>query len=88
MKPKNKGAKSDLARITIDISKIDHKKLKALSIVLEKSMREIILELIEERLYATKSPNKKTLKAIDDVEKGKNLVTAEDAEDLFKKLGI
>jgi len=35
-----------------------------------------------------KTPNKKTLKVIANVEKGKNLVEAKDAEDLFKKLGI
>ena len=37
----------------------------------------------------TKShPNKKTLKAIKDVEEKKTLVKTKDAQDLFKKLGI
>ena len=33
-------------------------------------------------------PNKTTLKAIKDVEKKRNLIKAENAEDLFRKLGI
>jgi hypothetical protein len=35
-----------------------------------------------------KKPNKKTLKAMNDVEKRKNLVKCKDAKDMFKKLGI
>ena len=35
-----------------------------------------------------KKPNKKTLKAMKDVEKRKNLVKCKDAKDMFNKLGI
>jgi len=35
-----------------------------------------------------KSPNKITLKAIKDAEKGKGLTASKDVKDLFKKLGI
>lgn len=42
--------KKDLSRITIDIPKVDHKKLKVMAASLGKSMREVIQELIEERL--------------------------------------
>jgi len=33
-------------------------------------------------------PNKKTLKSIENIEKGKNLTEINDLQDLFKKLGI
>ena len=33
-------------------------------------------------------PNKKTLKAIEDAEKGKSITAHKDMTDLFKKLGI
>ncbi len=39
-------------------------------------------------LQADHRPNKKTLKVIADVRAGKGLIKAENAEDLFKKLGI
>lgn len=79
---------STMFRMTIDIPIEDHKRLKALAAVLGKSMREIVLDWMHDNLYGPKSPNKKTLKAIKSVEKGKNLIKADDAEDLFRKLGI
>ena len=81
MNPKN-----DFSRITIDIPKIDHKKLKAISALLGISMRELVIESIREHLY--KYPNKETLKAIENVEKGGNLTKTKNIKDLFKKLGI
>jgi len=80
--------KRDLSRITIDIPMADHKRLKAIAAVLGKSMRDIVVTSIEEHLQKIKIPNKKTLQAIANIEEGKNLVEAKDAEDLFKKLGI
>jgi hypothetical protein len=78
----------EISRMTIDIPKTDHKKLKTLSVLLGKSMREIVVESIENYLKNAKIPNKKTLKAIRAVENGKGLIRAKNAEDLFKKLGI
>jgi ribosomal 50S subunit-associated protein YjgA (DUF615 family) len=80
--------KKDVSRITIDIPMADHKRLKAMAAMLGKSMREIVVASIEEHLHKVKIPNKKTLAAIANIEQGKNLVKAKDAEDLFKKLGI
>ncbi len=80
--------KSNLFRMTIDISKDDHKRLKALAALLDKSMRELVSAWIHDNLYSTNTPNAETLKAIDSVEKGKDLIQAKDAQDLFKKLGI
>ena len=78
--------KGNFSRITIDMPKIDHKKLKAISALLGKSMRELVIESIREHLY--KYPNKETLRAIENVEKGKDLTKAKNIKDLFKKLGI
>lgn len=80
--------KNDIARMTFDIPKKDHKRLKAMAAALGKSMREVVIESIDDYFHKLNIPNKKTLKAIDNIEKGKNLVAAKDAEDLFKKLGI
>ena len=83
MNPKN-----ELSRITIDIPKIDHKKLKAIAALTGQSMREIVIKSIEEHLKAAKILNKETRKAIEDIENGKGLTRAANAADLFKKLGI
>lgn len=50
--------------------------------------RKIVLESIEDCLNSVKLPNKTTLKAIEDVENGTDLVKAKSVDDLFKKLGI
>ena len=80
--------KSHLSRMTIDIPEEDHKRLKALAAVLGKSMREIVADWIHGNLYSKNTPNSKTLKAIESIEKNKDLIEAENADDLFRKLGI
>ena len=80
--------KNELSRITIDIPKIDHKKLKTMAAVLGKSMQTIVRELIEESLKSAHYPNKTTIKAIEDARLGKGLVKSDSLKDLFSKLGI
>ena len=80
--------KENLSRMTLDIPEEDHKRLKALAAILGKSMREIVSHWIHEHLYSANLPNRKTLQAIENVEKGKGLIEAKDADDLFRKLGI
>jgi hypothetical protein len=81
-------SKHELFRMTIDIPIEDHKRLKALSALSGKSMREIVSEWIHVYLYSENVPNAKTLKAIESVEKGKGLIEAKDAQEMFRKLGI
>lgn len=76
------------SRMTLDIPAEDHKRLKALAAVLGKSMREIVAEWIHGNLYSENTPNAETMKAIESIEKGKDLIVSKDAEDFFRKLGI
>ncbi len=78
----------DTFRMTIDVPAEDHTRLKALAAILGVSMRQIILGWMHTELYSSNSPNKKTLKAIENIEKEKNLIKAKNTEDLFRKLGI
>lgn len=80
--------KKELSRITIDIPVADHKRLKAIAAILGKSMRDVVMDSIKEHLHQVKIPNKKTLKAIANIEAGKDLVKTEGVEDLLKKLGL
>ena len=80
--------KDELSRITVDIPKIDHLKLKAMAALTSKSMREIIIASIETYLNSANYPNKKTLKAIEETENGKGLTAHKNMKDLFKKLGL
>jgi ribosomal 50S subunit-associated protein YjgA (DUF615 family) len=80
--------RKELSRITIDIPIANHRRLKALAAILGKSMRDIVVDSIEEHLHKVKIPNKKTLEALANIESKKDLIETKDAEDLFKKLGI
>ncbi len=55
MKPK----KRSLSRITIDIPEADHKRFKAMAAVQGKSMREIVVEAIQEHLQKTQAASSK-----------------------------
>lgn len=80
--------KKEISRITIDIPLKDHRKLKALAALLGKSMRDIVIDSIEEHLQKIKVPNKKTLEVMANIEAEKDLIKAKNAADIFKKLGI
>ncbi len=83
--------KNELSRISIDIPKIKHRRLKKLAAELGLSKRQIILSALEsmdECLCSSHIPNEETIKAIQDAKEKKNLIKAKDAEDLFNKLGL
>lgn len=80
----------ELSRLTVDIPKEAHKRLKALSILREQSMRDMIIEAIQllDECPRNHIPNKGTVEAIEQTKSRKNLVECSSVEDLFKKLGI
>ncbi len=89
--------KNEQSRITIDIPANIHKKFKALAASKGKTMRGLVVEYINKQLSMESNekecphdhtPNAKTLKALENIEKGKNLVKCKDVKDLLKKLGI
>lgn len=80
--------KNDVSRMTIDIPKKSHKQLKALSAILGKSMRHLVLESIDEYIDNIKVPNKETRKVMEEVEKGIGLSEIKNIDELVKKLGI
>ena len=79
-------------RVTVDIPTVDHKKLKMLAAFHGKSMREIVVELIEHGLEhyqecpENHEPNETTKKTLENVKTRKGLKKAETVEELFKKL--
>ena len=75
-------------RITIDMPKDDHKRLKMMTAMLGISMREAICGWIHSNLHQYDRPNEETLQAIEDIESGKDLFRCENLEELYMKLGI
>ncbi len=79
-------------RMTIDLPIEDHKRLKTLSALSSKPMRDIIVEAlgifykIEEK--KSNNPNAETRKVLDEIKRGKDLIKCDSVDDLFKKIGI
>ena len=84
---KDIGSQGGLSRLTIDIPKKTHKRLKAVAALQGKSMREYVSDLIAQSVDE-KIPNEKTLEAIAAVEEEKDLVEVESTQELFDKLDI
>lgn len=83
--------KNELSRITIDIPKAEHKKLKARAALLGKSLKEIFLDALktsQECIYSDHQPNRETRKSLKNIEEGVNLTEIESLEALAKKLGL
>lgn len=74
------------ARLTIDLPKIEHMRLKMAASMMGTSMKGLVLMSVEEFMH--RKPNKVTVKAIRQSDAGKNLKKFNSLEDLFKDLGI
>jgi hypothetical protein len=74
------------ARLTIDLPRADHKRLKMAASMIGTSMKDLVLMSVEEFMH--RKPNKVTIKAIKQSEAGKNLKKFQNLEDLFEDLGI
>ena len=75
-------------RRSVDMNSKDHIKLKILANANGMTLREFILTLLGPLLHPNKKPNKATLKAMENVEKGIGLKTFESIEDLWEELGL
>ena len=90
--------KRELSRITLDIPASVHKKFKSFAAKKGKSMRELMIDLIqlqlslpsqdEEECPYSHEPNAETIKAINEARTRKGAKEAKNLDDLFQKLGI
>ena len=74
------------ARLTIDLPKTEHRRLKMAASMIGTSMKDLVLMSVEEFMH--RKPNKVTIKAIKQSETGKNLKKFENLDALFEDLGI
>jgi|GEM_PF-1179201 len=74
-------------RMSIDVSLRDHTRIKVLAAAEGLSLKEFVIECINERIYPEKKPNAKTRKALEDAKRGKT-IKAKNMSELYKQLGI
>ncbi len=65
----------------------DAKTVDEAMVLIKDAIEGVIESMIEHNKEIPTPPNEETLRVIKDIEEGKDLVRAKDAEDLFKKLG-
>jgi hypothetical protein len=85
-RPREEKMSTKTARLTIDLPKIEHKRLKMAASMMGTSMKGLILMSVEEFMH--RKPNKVTVKAIKQSNAGKNLKKFDTLEDFFEDLGI
>ncbi len=81
------------ARLTIDCSTEQKKKIKMLAAANEMSITDFMLGLVEEKytwcpLGLSHNPNAETIASIEASEKGEGVKSFNSIDDLFKDLGI
>ena len=75
-------------RLSVEIPSNAHKKLKILADAMGITLKEFILGVLEPILYPKKKPNKVTMKAIKDTEKGIGLKTYKNIDEMWEALGL
>lgn len=74
------------SRLTIDLPKAEHKRLKMAASRMGTTMKDLVLMSVEE--FMQRKPNKVTLKALKQSDTGKNLKKFDSLDELFEDLGI
>ncbi len=81
-------SRDNRSSITIDIDKTDLKKLKVFAVDHGKSVHEVVSKLIQDVLNEPPVLNDETIHAMKEVVDRKDFVYANNADDLFDKLGV
>ena len=79
---------SNMIRMSIDIPKKEHKRLKVLAAAEGVSLRQFVIECIHANIMTKKKPNRATRKAMADTEQGKGLTEHSSIADMLKHLGL
>ena len=91
--PENKSYRAREARLTIDCSLDQKRKIKILAASKDMSITDFMLSLVEERytlcpLGLDHTPNAETIASIEASEKGEGLHIFSSADEMFKSLGL
>ena len=91
--PQKKSYRAREARLTIDCSAEQKRKIKMLAASRDMSITDFMLELVEEKytwcpLGLSHTPNDETISSIKESESGKGIKSFDSMDDLYEDLGI
>lgn len=75
-----------MSRITIEVTEEQHRKIKVMASLQNKTIKELVLENLLDK--PNKRFNRETIQALDDVKNKRNLTSYKTVDELFKKLGV
>lgn len=80
--------KNNIARLTIEIPKPLHKKIKRMATDYEISLKQIVIDALEslDCPHGSHEPNDETLRVIKEAKNKKNLVSEQEGKDFLKQL--
>ena len=78
---------SSTSRLSIEVPTKTHKQIKTIAALNGLTVKDFVLSCLNEVLFSSNNLNKETLKAFEETDKGKGLITCKDVGDLFEKLG-
>lgn len=90
-KPEKKSRRAREARLTIDCSIAQKRKIKILAASKDMSVADFMLCLVEEKYISCPlehTPNTETIDSIEASERGEGLHRFDSAEEMFKSLGL
>lgn len=86
---------SNYSRMTIDMSALEHKRLKAMAAYMGISLKKLVLSCLRKHLLSKhepnlnkNEPNEETLHAFKETENGTDLIECNDFDDFIEKLEI
>lgn len=81
--------RKDLSRLTADIPKRYHVKIKSVALLTGKTIREVLIDAIDaidiECMVSDHIPNKETLKVLEEIKKGENLIRGKEEQNAFSR---
>ena len=84
--------RKDLSRLTSDIPKQYHLKIKSIALSTGKTIREVLMDAIDaidiECITSDHVTNEETQKVLEEIGKGENLLRDKEADKITKKFGL
>lgn len=77
-----------MSRLSIEMPANQHKQLKTIAALNGVTVKELVLSCLNTHILSSNVPNKETLKAFEETDRGEGLITCKDIGDLFEKLDL
>lgn len=75
-------------RLSLEVSPLLHKKLKTMAAIQGVTVKDLVVNCLDQHLFVANELNEETLKAFKETDLGKGLVHCKDIHELLDQLGL